>query len=69
MMYLIVIFDLGYHPKEFKGTKMGVFIGVAEMDHDVSKVADKFFMGTYTVPGSSRAMLANRISYWLDIHG
>ncbi|KAI5631499.1 acyl transferase domain-containing protein [Phthorimaea operculella] len=62
------IYDAGLSADYFAGKNVGVYIGssIAEMekvcvyDRDVS---------AHTMPGCSKAMFANRISYWLDVKG
>lgn len=59
----------GYNPKEFKGTNTGVFAATFASDTEANLVTNKIPRNGYTLPGISRAMLANRISYWLDVNG
>jgi len=55
--------DAGYSGKQLRGTSCGVFIGVEEGDH--SYLAQHQGLA----PGNHNAMLAARVSYYLDLHG
>ena len=55
--------DAGYSGKELRGTSCGVFIGVEEGDHSY------LVQHHGLAPGNHSAMLAARISYYLDLHG
>lgn len=55
--------DSGYSGKKLRGTRCGVFIGVEEGDHSY------LVQHQGLVPGNHSAMLAARISYYLDLHG
>ncbi|CAH0727202.1 unnamed protein product, partial [Brenthis ino] len=63
------ICDAGINPLTLDGKKIGIYVGIAYMD------IVKAFMekGNYTNPfflsGSSKTMLANRISYYLNTIG
>jgi len=60
--------DAGYAPKSLSGTKTGVFVGVGSSDYgqlmneDVKRKA-------HAPTGIAHSILANRVSYLLDIHG
>lgn len=55
--------DAGYSGKQLRGSSCGVFIGVEEGDHSYLVQHQGF------VPGNHSALLAARISYYLDLHG
>ncbi|XP_075976879.1 fatty acid synthase-like [Anticarsia gemmatalis] len=63
------ILDSGTSLQSLRGKRVGVFVGSAFSDnsslimYDVSKRSD------FIVNGGSKAMLANRISYWIDGKG
>ncbi|PKM94958.1 MAG: hypothetical protein CVU84_08520 [Firmicutes bacterium HGW-Firmicutes-1] len=61
--------DAGYKSKDIAGTNMGVFVGVASSDY--SKLLKEYNVAiqAQTASGSDHAILANRISYLLNIHG
>lgn len=58
--------DAAVRPLGLSGTRTGVFVGVQSMDYAlmVGGAGDP-----QMVPGTSHAVLANRISYLLDLHG
>ncbi len=61
--------NAGYKPSDFSGTKTGMFVGVSTMDYyNIMKEAG-MPMEAHTSTGISHCVLANRISYLLDIHG
>ncbi|CAH0727210.1 unnamed protein product, partial [Brenthis ino] len=63
------IYDAGINPLTLDGKKVGVYVGIAYMD------VLNFFMdcdnstNIYYLSGSSKTMLANRISYYLNTKG
>uniref|UniRef100_A0A336LXI7 CSON005087 protein n=1 Tax=Culicoides sonorensis TaxID=179676 RepID=A0A336LXI7_CULSO len=62
----VSIMDAGINPQEIRGKKVGVFIGLTYNE------AEKFTYdqpAVYNITGHSRAMLANRISYCLNLTG
>lgn len=54
-------------PAEIRGRKIGVYSGSAIGEND-SVFYDSIASG-FGVTGHSRAMMANRISYWLNLKG
>jgi fatty acid synthase len=46
-----------------------VFVGASFSESEKSVFYEKLQSGGLGLTGCSRAMLANRISYWLGIHG
>ncbi|KAH9376322.1 hypothetical protein HPB48_018773 [Haemaphysalis longicornis] len=63
------IFDAGYDPSEFRGQKVGVFVGscVSESGWICSCDTDK--IAAFGLLGSSMGMLSNRVSYAMDFIG
>jgi myxalamid-type polyketide synthase MxaE and MxaD len=61
--------DAGIPPDNLAGTDTGVFFGVLTNDYDqlVSKDLTRFQV--YTGIGTANSIVANRISYFLDLHG
>ncbi|KAJ0175959.1 hypothetical protein K1T71_008133 [Dendrolimus kikuchii] len=60
------IFDAGVNPVTLAGKRIGVYAGSSFNDH-FAKMMDDFNSKNLSVPvGASSAMLAHRISYWLD---
>ncbi|HIJ54487.1 MAG TPA: SDR family NAD(P)-dependent oxidoreductase [Deltaproteobacteria bacterium] len=61
--------DAGYAPSSLSGTRTGLFVGVATSDY-VELVRDRAAeIEAHAATGMSHCILANRISYLLDIHG
>lgn len=60
-------FDTGVNPTTLRGRKIGVYTtsGVGENDN----LFYESIVSGFGVTGHSRAMMANRISYWLDLKG
>ncbi len=60
--------DAGVNPKSLSGTNTGVFVGSYFDDYatliDRSRITD-----SQVITGLSQSMVANRISYLLDLHG
>ncbi|KAJ8675796.1 hypothetical protein QAD02_011582 [Eretmocerus hayati] len=61
--------DAGLNPRRLQGQNIGVFIGVCESETEVSMMSDKNTDIEYGIIGTSKAMLANRISYTFGITG
>ncbi|MEM6602313.1 MAG: beta-ketoacyl synthase N-terminal-like domain-containing protein, partial [Verrucomicrobiota bacterium] len=61
--------DAGIAPHHLKGSDAGVFMGVSGSDYaQLLQPADKS-TEAYDVLGSASSMLANRVSYYLDVNG
>ncbi|MEM6734949.1 MAG: Pnap_2097 family protein, partial [Bacteroidota bacterium] len=61
--------DAGVAPHQLKGSDAGVFMGVSGSDYaQVLQTAGKS-TEAYDVLGSAASILANRVSYFLDVHG
>ncbi|XOV79532.1 MAG: SDR family NAD(P)-dependent oxidoreductase [Aestuariibacter sp.] len=61
--------DSGHKVSELAGTRTGLFVGAATRDYiDLMGALDVDLDG-YSASGTSHAILANRISFLLDIHG
>ncbi|WP_432194923.1 SDR family NAD(P)-dependent oxidoreductase [Streptomyces sp. bgisy027] len=61
--------DAGYDPKSFAGTRTGVFAGATLHDYlEVLREHDTDVAG-HTVTGNVHAIVANRVSYLLDLRG
>nr|QCW07585.1 fatty acid synthase 5 [Blattella germanica] len=62
------IVDAGVNPSELHGTNTAVFTGsnISESENTYIYIPVK---NNLAVMGHSRAMVSNRISYWLDVHG
>ncbi|MBV8472437.1 MAG: KR domain-containing protein, partial [Hyphomicrobiales bacterium] len=62
------IWDAGYDPKGFGGRAIGVFAGVQFQDYQ-KLLNDRKRLSAQVCTGNAHAMLANRVSFLLDIHG
>ncbi|CAB3255959.1 unnamed protein product [Arctia plantaginis] len=60
------IYDSGTNPLSLSGNKLGVFIGSSYADVTQLNTYDTFRKNIFIISGSSKAVLANRISYWID---
>ncbi|KAF9408342.1 hypothetical protein HW555_011931 [Spodoptera exigua] len=63
------VFDAGMNPKELREKKVGVFIGACFSESEKTWFYEKMVINNHGISGCSRAMLANRISYWLGVTG
>ncbi|XP_023313670.1 fatty acid synthase-like [Trichogramma pretiosum] len=63
------IVDAGINPKQLRGSRTGVFIGACFSESEKTWFYEKLQVNGFGITGCSRAMLANRISYWLGVTG
>ncbi|XP_067616135.1 fatty acid synthase isoform X2 [Eurosta solidaginis] len=63
------VIDAGINPKSLRGTKTGVYIGSCISESEKTWFYEKVSSGGFGITGCSRAMMANRISYCLGLHG
>lgn len=61
--------DAGYKPSSLSGTNTGLFVGVASHDYDDVIRRSRDEIEGYMVTGYSHAVLANRVSYFLNLYG
>lgn len=61
--------DAGILPSKLKGTNTGVFIGASNNDYSRLIQEAKLDLPAHYAIGSSLAVLANRLSYFLDLNG
>ena len=59
----------GIDPQSIRGTKTGVYIGCSVADAAEAFGSDAETLLGYSVTGTNRAMLANRLSYSFDFRG
>ncbi|KAL0936841.1 hybrid pks-nrps [Colletotrichum truncatum] len=55
--------------ENFQGSRCSVFVGVMTGDYETIQYRDTEALSHYTASGTSRAILANRISYFFDLAG
>ncbi|KAG5316385.1 FAS synthase, partial [Acromyrmex insinuator] len=63
------IIDAGVNPKQLRGSRTGVFVGACFSESEKTWFYEKLQVNGFGITGCSRAMLANRISYWLGVTG
>ncbi|XP_044017899.1 fatty acid synthase-like [Aphidius gifuensis] len=63
------IIDAGVNPRQLRGSRTGVFIGACFSESEKTWFYEKLQVNGFGITGCSRAMLANRLSYWLGITG
>lgn len=61
--------DGGHLPRLLKKTKTGVFIGVSTSDYGTLQWQDYPHIDPYVGTGSALSIVANRLSYFLDLNG
>ncbi|KAK1961304.1 PKS-NRPS hybrid [Colletotrichum sublineola] len=54
---------------KFQGSRCSVFVGVMTGDYETIQYRDTEDLSQYAASGTSRAILANRISYFFDLSG
>ncbi|KAK0074530.1 hypothetical protein PV325_008186, partial [Microctonus aethiopoides] len=63
------VIDAGINPRQLRGTKTGVFVGGSFSESEKTWFYEKMQGNGFGLTGCSKAMLANRISYWLGLTG
>ncbi|WP_394839238.1 type I polyketide synthase [Pendulispora rubella] len=61
--------DAGQVPRELAGTHAGVFIGISASEYMQQRLRDDYQAESYVMAGASHALVANRLSYFLDLRG
>ncbi|MEW6379761.1 MAG: type I polyketide synthase, partial [bacterium] len=61
--------DAGYKPSDLSGTRTGLFVGVASSDYQDILRSQGISIEAYVSTGMSHSILANRISFLLNLHG
>jgi acyl transferase domain-containing protein len=59
----------GLSREALSGSATGVFVGVNSADYLQLQVADPSWADTYTITGGTNSLIANRLSYLLDLRG
>jgi acyl transferase domain-containing protein/acyl carrier protein len=60
--------DAGYTRETFSGSRVGVYVGVMWGQYELFG-AESLLRGNTALAGSSYASIANRVSYFFDLHG
>ncbi|WP_280272608.1 type I polyketide synthase [Nocardia wallacei] len=61
--------DAGVTLEWLRNTTTGVFVGVYGSDYLMMQLGDPADIDTYTAPGGAHSIVANRLSYLLDLDG
>ncbi|WP_280234311.1 type I polyketide synthase [Nocardia cyriacigeorgica] len=61
--------DAGIPLETLRDTTTGVFVGVYGSDYLMMQLGDPAGIDTYTAPGGAHSIVANRLSYLLDLDG
>lgn len=61
--------DAGIKPSSVAGTNAAVYIGAASTDMGMIHSDDLSVTGPYGMTGTSLSIIANRLSYYFDLHG
>jgi acyl transferase domain-containing protein/NADPH:quinone reductase-like Zn-dependent oxidoreductase/acyl carrier protein len=56
-------------PSSLRGSRTGVFIGVSNVDNSLQAPDDPAAMTAYAMTGSNLSIIANRVSWFFDLHG
>ncbi|KAL3877568.1 hypothetical protein ACJMK2_035265 [Sinanodonta woodiana] len=63
------IVDAGVNPDTIRGSRTGVFIGASASESHDAWTSDPESTVGYTMPGCTRSMFSNRLSYFFDFKG
>ncbi|VVC96265.1 unnamed protein product [Leptidea sinapis] len=63
------IYDAGICPEQLSGKKVGVYIGTCMSESEKACFYVANAKTGFGIAGCSKAMFANRISYWLNVKG
>ncbi|EFN73543.1 Fatty acid synthase [Camponotus floridanus] len=63
------IIDAGVNPVELQGTRTGIVTAMTISDTYLDLVYEKLHVAGLPILGCSKSMLANKISYWLNVTG
>lgn len=63
------IIDAGINPRELRGSRIGVYVGMSGSDMKEYYLADPDRVNGYDILGSHFAMFANRLSFAFDFKG
>ncbi|MBE7381939.1 MAG: alpha/beta fold hydrolase [Leptolyngbya sp. SIO1E4] len=61
--------DAGIQARQLSGSKTGVFVGISTNDYGQWLLSGPEVVDTYTTTGLASTMVANRLSYWLNLRG
>lgn len=61
--------NAGIAPSSVAGKRGGVFLGIAGTDYSTEQMNDPLTVNAYAGTGNAHSIAANRLSYFLDLHG
>lgn len=61
--------DAGIPPAALRGSKTGVFVGIAANDYHTLQLLDRHYIDVHTNSGGTLSIASNRVSYMLDLKG
>ncbi|MFG6177349.1 type I polyketide synthase [Halomonas sp. THAF12] len=61
--------DAGLKPSSLRGSRCGVFVGIASLDHSFRMADDLEAIDASTATGNASSIASNRLSYLFDLHG
>jgi acyl transferase domain-containing protein/acyl carrier protein len=61
--------DAAISPLSIRGAPVGVFVGICANDHTVREFQDSTRIEAYSSSGAAHSIVANRLSYLLDLRG
>lgn len=61
--------DAAIPPTTLAGSRTGVFVGVIGFDYGLLQMRNLDCLDVFSGTGASHSILANRLSYFLDVHG
>jgi len=59
----------GQAPQNLAGSQTGIFLGISTNDYSKFQFSDPTQIDAYAGSGNAHSVAANRLSYYLDIHG
>ncbi|MFT5756096.1 MAG: amino acid adenylation domain-containing protein [Alteromonadaceae bacterium] len=63
------ILAAGYQPKQLRGSKTGVFVGISQNDYARACINNDYHHNAYFGTGNALCIAANRLSYFYDFKG
>lgn len=61
--------NAGKAPEKLAGSNAGVFVGISNFDYSQLQINQTTQLDAYTSTGNAFSIAANRLSYFLDLHG
>lgn len=61
--------DAGLIPDRLARTRTGVYAGIGPTEYPPLHLGEEDCIDAYTLIGNAHSIVANRLSYWLDLHG